>query len=224
MLDNQHRQILGQRCDGVGNQWAFAGRHTGGGLVQDQDARPQGQRHRHFHQALLAIGQPVYLGVTECAQLELRQQRLDLGLQRGVGIGAPDHARGQPAPLQQRQAQVFAHRQAAKQGGDLKGFGNPRLHPLRLAQPPDVAAVKADFPAGRREDAGDEVGEGRFPGPVRPDQRLAVTGCKIQRDVARHHQPAERLVEVAHLKALHRAPPVSFLTISGRPNSPAGTI
>src|SRR5205809_403684 len=57
VLDEQHRELAGQARDHGEELRALVLRHTGRGLIQEQHARPGGERERDLEQALLAVGE-----------------------------------------------------------------------------------------------------------------------------------------------------------------------
>ena len=107
-----------------------------GGLVEQEQARPGGERPGQLEQAGLARRQRVGGAVGQVRQPDQRQDAVGVG--GGVGAvarpAAPDLGGGE---------HVLAHRQRAEDLEALEGAGDPEPGPLVRLEPVHVGAVEA---------------------------------------------------------------------------------
>src|SRR6266849_5474320 len=59
----------------------------------------------------------------------------------------------------------------------------------------DVLTKQQDLSRGRRQDAGNDVEQGRFASPVRPDDSLSISWKNLQVDVAHRVEAAKALAQ-----------------------------
>src|ERR1700722_10670482 len=70
VFDHQHRHTRGQLLDDVQDDAAFAARHPGSRLIEQQHRRLNRKRDRDFHQALFAVRQRAHYGSRIVTQTE----------------------------------------------------------------------------------------------------------------------------------------------------------
>ena len=151
---DQHDGVVAvavQPTDELGDLVGFLVAHAGGRLVEQQQMRLQGQRHRDLGGALIAMrqftDQSVRLGF-ERNQLErIFDVAVDLRLFRTVDpwpqtISAGDFG---------GDAHVFKHGEFRKDFGNLEGPGHAEGDPLMRGKPGDVTAIEPDGSRGRRK-------------------------------------------------------------------------
>ena len=101
VLDQQHRHVGRQRGDDVEDLLALALGHAGDRLVEQQHARPAGERGGDLEQAALAVGELGDRLVLHVVEVELAQQRV--ARRRDARIGAePPPPAGADAELRAR--------------------------------------------------------------------------------------------------------------------------
>ena len=115
-------------------------RHAGRGLVEQQDARPAGDRERDLQEPLLAVGQRGGALVYRIGEAEALDEIGDLVDDLRLGPGGAPPVRAGAEALGDDEAERFHRREIRKQLVDLKRAGN--------AQPVDSIGRKiADRPA-----------------------------------------------------------------------------
>ena len=167
--------------------------------------RLERQRHHDLGGALIAVGQfadrPFGL-VGEAAHAEQFVNALaDFDV---VGLRQPGAQTESGGDLD-RDAQIFPHRQFGKDLGDLEGPRHAAPDAARRQQMRDVLAVENDAARCRREEAGDQIEEGRLAGAVRADDGAQLAGLDRHRDIVDGDQAAEMLRDVFDLEQTHDA-------------------
>jgi hypothetical protein len=81
-------------------------------------------------------------------------------------------------------------------GGDLERTHHAEPRDLRRLLVGDVRAVEIDATAGRRQELGREIEDGRFPGAVRADQRVDRATVNVERQVLDRREPEKLLGDV----------------------------
>src|SRR5437879_2541864 len=158
--------------------------HAGGGVVDQQQSRPQGERHRNFGSPLIAMGklsdQTVGLG-TKTGEIE----RL-LDVLTGFRPFRLTDPRTQAKPLGHFRADAYVldHGELWKNLGDLERAGDAKGDALMRGQRRYVASIERDRSGGRREKAADEVEKSGLAGAVRPDDGAQLALFHGQRYVA----------------------------------------
>ena len=114
--------------------------------------------------------------------------------------GRPEHGRGRPDPLGDRDVDVFQHREPAEQPVDLERPGDAELDPFCLDDARDVAPLEQNRTGGGPEDTGQEIHERGLARAVRADQGVARAGLEPEVDIARGGQRAEVSAERAGLE------------------------
>ena len=197
MLDEQDRDVGRQGVDGLEDLLPLAFGNAGDRLVEQQHARPAGERQRDLEQAALAVGERMDRLVHDLGEAKARQQRLALGGDRGVVAERAPPARARAAMHGDRERQRRQRRQRVEQLVDLEGADDAAANPLVRGERRDVVAVEQDRPGGRLENAGEQVDQRRLAGAVRADQGVAGAARELERDVVGRRQAAEALDERA---------------------------
>ena len=197
MLDEQDRDLGRQGVDGLEDLLALAFGNAGDRLVEQQHARPAGERQRDLEQAALAVGERMDRLVHDLGEAKARQQRLAFGGDRGVVAERSPPARARAAVHGDGERQRRQRRQRVEQLVDLEGADDAAANPLVRGERGDVVAVEEDGPGGRLENAGEQVDQRRLAGAVRPDQGVAGAALELERDVVGRRQAAEALDERA---------------------------
>ena len=171
-------------------------RHAGGRLVEQQHARPRGERERDLEQALLAIGQLARQSMEILLQIQGSQNRgglVDLGSE--ARQAAPPGVR-MPLALEHRERDRLERAELREERVDLEGPREAAPHPRLRLEARDVLAVEHDLPGVGLEHAGDQVDERGLAGAVGADQGMANALRQREVDVLRHHQRAEPLAQL----------------------------
>jgi hypothetical protein len=211
VLDQNDRQlaVLMQPANELGDFVGFLVAHAGGGLVEQQQARLERQRHHDFGGALIAMGQFADLAIGfdgETAQVhEFTHPRADLFIV---------HLR-QPCPQAQtgrdlhRNAQILAHCELGKDFRHLKRPGYAAPHAPRRQKIGDVLAVKDDAARGRTKEPGDQVEKSGLAGAVRADDSAQLPRLDRHRNIVQGDQTAETLRYALNLQQTHELTPRS---------------
>src|SRR3984893_5458322 len=169
----------------------FGRRHSLRGLVEHQ--QPGSERHADgdLDPALIAMGEISNELVRPLLQPELLENGSSTRLRPGQAIQANEIATA-PFKALAREANVLECAQAKKQIRDLKGSrdAEPRQRKGRLSG--DVAPVQLDR-------SSDEIERGALAGSIRTYDGCHTTGKSLETEISHGAQPAERLVESAHL-------------------------
>ena len=142
VLDDQHGDVGIERSDDVENEMAFRRRHAGRRLVEQQHARLLRKRDGDFDQALAPIWQFAHQLeriIDEPQRLQVIERLVD---HRTLGASRAPQIVAVAVALADRHAEIFQHRQPAKQLVDLEGARQPAPRALRLARCGDVLAVE----------------------------------------------------------------------------------
>src|SRR5262249_58612569 len=148
--------------------------------------------------ALIAVRQIPNKLVRARLQPELLENRSSARLRPGQAIQANEIAAAGFETLA-GEANVLEGAQAKKQIGDLEGSRNtePRQHKWRLSG--DVASVQLDGSGVRMQRSRDEIEGGALAGPIRTYDGRHAMGGSLETEISHGAQPAEGLVESAHL-------------------------
>src|SRR5262245_51228222 len=95
--------------------------------------------------------------------------------------------------------ETFQRGELGKKLIDLKGTLQAGTRTPMSGHRGDVAAGKVHLPCARAQHTGQEVDEGRLACAVRPDQGVARTGRKRERNAVRRGDAAEALFEADSL-------------------------
>ena len=218
----------GSALDHLDDGAAFARRHAGRRLVEQQHLGLEAERHGDLDQPLAAIGEHVDRAQRVVGETQLLEQREGL-LDRGAMTpgGAEQAACHTFCRSADRQCHVFEHAQAAEQRGDLEGADEAAPDPRRLRQPGDFGVVEQDLPGVRRQRAGHQIDEARLAGAVRPDQRVAGAAFEAEIDRVGDNERAEALCSARGFQApagsspdLSSLAPVRDRNRSARPSTP----
>ena len=189
----------GKRVDGLEDLLALAFGNAGDRLVEQQHARPAGERGRDLEQAPLAVGERVDRLVHHVGEAKARQQRLAFGGDRGVAAERPPPSRARPLVNRHRERERRQRRQRVEELVDLERADDAAAHAPMRGERRDVVAVERDRPRGRLEHAGEQVDQRRLAGAVRADQGVARAALDAERDVVGRRQAAEALDQRARL-------------------------
>ena len=135
---------LGQRRDRVEDVVPLGLGHAGGRLVEQQHARPAGDRERDLQQALLAVGQRC-----RCARPSRRRDGSARGCRPIPRSRSPFEPTSAPPlaaelhALGDREPDGFERRQVGEQLVDLEGARDAELHALVRLEIGDVAGLRA---------------------------------------------------------------------------------
>jgi len=168
-------------------------RSAGRRLVEQQDARPAGQRQRDLQLTLLAVGEVAHHRRRPVGEPHRRQRLPRALLQRVVR-----RQRAQHRELDRRQSldgeqAVLEHGEGREEVGDLERPGQPQRGAPVRRHPGDVALEEADGARRHRQLARDEIEERRLAGAIGPDERAPLARAHGQRDAVDGAEPAERL-------------------------------
>ena len=180
--------------------------HTGGRLVEKQQARPQRQRHCDLGGSLIAVGELADKPAGFSAQARELEYRLDLRADPCLlGSGDP---RPQPIPIcdLRARAHVLEYRELREDLGDLERTGDAQGDSRFGRKRRDITSFENDRSAGRREQPADEVEKGRLTCSVRTDDRTQLAFLHGERYVVHRDQVSESLGGVADLQDVHARP------------------
>jgi hypothetical protein len=201
VLDDQHGDVGIEAGDHIEDEMALRGRHAGRRLVEQQHARPLGERNRDLDQALAAIGQLTHQLeriVDQPQRFQVIERLVD---HRSLGAGRTPEIVVLAIAFADGHADVFQNRQPAEELIDLEGARQAAPGADGLAGGGDVVAIEHNTAGRRLEHAGDQVDQRRLARPVRTDQRAAGAPLERQVDVARDMQRAEAAVEAFDLQS-----------------------
>src|SRR5262252_5154371 len=198
VLDQKDGDTPHQRFDQDVEFSRFGGRHPLRGLVQHQ--HPGSKRHADgdLDPALVAMREISNELVRALLQTELLENGSRARLRPGQAI-QPDEIAVAPFETLTGEADVLECAQTKKQIRDLKGSrdAEPRQRKRRLSG--DVSSVELDRSGIRPQRSRDKIEGGALAGPIRTyDGRDAMGSC-LEAEIPHGAQPAERLVERAHL-------------------------
>ncbi len=228
VLDDQDRDLGGQRRDRVEDQVALGRGHAGRGLVEQQDLGAGGEREGDLDQALAAVG-----------QRRDRLQRLLVEPEIASAARRPRRTapRSVPSGRQKRRLEPVRSPSASATLSTTLELRNSWLIWKVRARPRRARACcgrrvtsrpsRKTWPADGRERAADQVEQRGLAGAVRADQRLAAAARELEVDVRGHGEAAEALVQPArrerrrgHGAAGIRPPRQRASARSSRPSRP----
>ena len=208
VLDQHDRQLLllVQPADQLGDVVGFLVAHAGGRLVEQQQARLQGQRHHDLGRALIAVGQLAHQPVGLAGEPALLQQLAD-ALARSPASPAPRQPGPQaqaPPPPRPAMRRFSRTRQLGEDLGDLEGARHAELATRWCAGRSVMSRPsKQDAARGRREEAADQIEEGGLAGAVGADHGAQLARLDRERDVVDGDQAAEGARDVLDLEQAH---------------------
>ena len=97
--------------------------------------------------------------------------------------------------LEHRDRHRFERRQCAEERVDLEGAREAGAHARLGPQGGDFAPGEKDLAAVGREHPGQQVDERGLAGAIRADERVAHAAGQLERDVLRHDERAEALIQ-----------------------------
>jgi hypothetical protein len=168
----------------------LGGRKAGRRLVEEDQARRAGQRHADLELALLAMGEVGDALVGEVRETRALEEVVG-GDRRGMARAGAPEAEAPVADAADREIEVVAHREVAKQQRRLVGAPEALPDALVRRQVGDVFAEEMDPPGSGREVAGDGVEERRLAGAVGAEDRRLLAGGDRERDVVDGAQRTE---------------------------------
>ena len=170
MLDHQHR-AFGRRLP---DQRRHAGDvlvpHSGGGLVEEQHSRVEGERGGDLQRPLAPVRQVDRRRRRELGEADILQQRhrpIVEGVERP--LRSPE-VEGVAALALQGDAHVLEHGQVREYRGDLEGSHHPKSGDVGRLPVGDLGVFIEDAPVRRRQKFGEQVEARRLARTVRSDQ------------------------------------------------------
>src|SRR5438552_6876038 len=154
--------------------------HARGRLVQQKQARVEGDCEGELQRALLPVRKLAGGPAREVSQTDLREE-----LARSVAI-ALERALGDPEPVAdrrrslERELGVLERGELVEEARDLKGARDPAPRDAFGRQPRGVGAEDDHATSGRSQEAGQEIEETRLPGAVGTDERMHLTDLETQ--------------------------------------------
>jgi len=172
-------------------------------LVEQQQLRPERDRHHDLGGALIAVRKLPHEPVAfprEPAQVE---ELLDAAGNRGPVRFR--HARLQPMAGGHLHgyAQVLAYRELGKDLGHLESARHAELHAIVLGHVRDVLPLEVDRARGGRKESADQIEERGLAGAVGTDHRAQLAGADREGDPVDGDELAELLARGAHLENAH---------------------
>src|SRR5215470_18908267 len=176
----------------------FGRRHPLRGLVKHQQSGSERHTDGDLDPALIAMGEISNKLVRVLLQPELLENRSSARLRAGQAI-QPNEIAAAGFETLAGEANVLECAQAKKQISDLEGSrdAEPRQHKWRLSG--DVAPVQLDGSGIRTQRSRDKIEGGALAGPIRTYDGCHAMGGSLETEVSHGAQPAEGLVESAHL-------------------------
>ncbi len=167
-----------------------------GGLVREDDGRPDHQRAGDREPLLLAAGEVCRMVARPVREIHQRERVVDAGVDLRLPHAVED----------QRHADVLAggeEREQVERLEDVADAPPAQRGGLGRRHPGDVGPVDQDAAARRRRQPGDQVQDGALSRPARPGERPEPAGGAVEREVvdgADHGlSTAEDLADVAEL-------------------------
>ena len=185
---------------------------AGGGFVQQQQARPDGQRAREFEPPLLAEREVAGGGLRLRRQANQGEEFIGAATRFAFGAAearqaqrAGEHAVAEVA--MQADEDIVARGHFHEQLGVLEGTRDAARGDAMRREAGQRLAIQQHLAGCRRVEARDEVDEGGFAGAVRADDGVDGAGRDIDRDGIKRDQPTEADTEVLDPECgAHRAP------------------
>ncbi len=192
----EHEQELGQEL-------TLAAGEAGSRLVEHEDARLGGQRHRERHLPVLAVREVA----DELGKLvvDRRPPRGSAGLlaERAVLPRQADRAKVAVADAEDGEVDAVLDAQAEEHPRLLVRAGEPEPRALAGRRRRDVAAEELDRPGRRGQVAGDDVEERRLARAVRPEDRPPLAVCDVEVDVVHGEEAAEAPADPPQAEGRH---------------------
>jgi len=194
VLDEEDRQLalVAQPPDQADELVDLLVVEAAGGLVEQQQARPAGERSRELdalQRPVRKAGRPA-LRVLRDPDIGERLERvaalLPLALQAGGDVRAHEH--------------VLEHGQVREQLEVLEGTRDPEADDATRPHAPQRAAVEENVPGVEPVEARDRVEGSRLAGAVRADQAHDRAFGDLERDVVERDDPAEAQPSVVERK------------------------
>ena len=123
--------------------------------------------------ALLAVRDLAHRPVRFARETDVGERRERAFPRLRVAVGAaPRDSLSRRGARKGRDPDVVEEREGGKDVGALERAREAQVRDAMRGRPGDLASVERDRPGSRRERAGEQVEERRFPGAVRPDDRM----------------------------------------------------
>ena len=195
VLNQENRQVefIAQAANKVCQLVRFLGVHARRRFVQQQQARPRGQRTHNFQVPLLAIRQAACLFIPHVPQVDLLQQRFHLGFRRRLLLAVRGRAQrrcevtGLDVEVLRNQ-HVLVHRQILEQANVLERARHAHLGDIARLFARDVHFLPVrvrviHVTVGRRVHARHHVEGRRLARAVRANQRHNIMLGNFQRQL-----------------------------------------
>ena len=177
----------------------FLRAQPGRGLVEEEQARLQGQADGDLEQPLIAVpdgARALVEALAEPDQLDaLPRPALDVGEAPAIR-----QRRHEAKPPLAGQPDILEDGEAGEHARDLHGAGDAGPGPPGRRPVGDVLAAPEDPAAARSQEPGQQVDHRRLAGAVGPDERADLAFLHPQVDVVDSHQAAEGSREAARLE------------------------
>ena len=175
-------------------------RQAGRRLVEQQHARPPGQRQGDLQLALLAVREVAHGGAGAVGQAHGGKGFCRARLQIGEALQRPEHRELRPGQRLGGQQRVLAHGQGGEEVGDLKRAGQAQRGAAVLGLGRHVGAEEGDAPRGHRQRAGDQVEQRGLARAVGTDERAPLARPHGELHAVDRAKPAERLADRLQLE------------------------
>ena len=193
--DEDHRAALGSHdAQGLKQRLGFLRREHRGRLVEDQHLRLAVERLQDLDALLLAKG-----------QLPDPRPRIDRDPVSLAEFGDPPfdaprvHHELLPLATMVAEHHVLSDGERGHEPEMLVHHPDPRVEGVARRRERDEASVKQDLSLVGAVEAGENVGEGRLACAVLSEQRVHLTGCRLELDAVVRNDPGKPLGDVAEL-------------------------
>src|SRR5690606_18327427 len=191
VLDHQHRPVLGDAPDQLGDAADVLAAHARHRLVEQQHLGIERECRGDLEGALASVWQldrALMCMGPEPHVIEQLQGAVVEHVERS--LRAPEMKGGAELALQGN-ADVLEQRQVRKGGRDLEAADKPQARDVRRLQARDILAVIPDDAGRRGQKLGYKIEARRLAGTVWPDQRVNRAAAHVQIDVLDGPKPLE---------------------------------
>ena len=208
MLDEQQRALAPQVPEDRHHPGGLLGSHARHRLVEQQQARPGGERHRDLELAMLAVGEVSGRVLGPLGEAHPREV-VDGGSPKPlVPEGFAPHPVGVPRRRLHGEHSVFDDGERGKDARNLKRSGEPEPGAAMGGEVGDGPAAELDGPGVGESGARDLGDEGRLPRAVGADDGVSLVLEHVEVDAVGGGHAAEMAGEAPNREQRRLHPPV----------------
>src|SRR6266446_6047849 len=156
VLDEQERHVAREAVDHGGHRGGLGRRQAGRRLVEQQDARPRGERQDQLELPLLAVGEVARRHVAPVAEAPLVEELLSAPHDVGIGRRRPVQREARAIGALDGEQHVVEHGELREERRDLEGPAEAQARAAKRLKARDVTVEERDAAAVRADETGED--------------------------------------------------------------------